>query len=60
MKKQTTQQFTQISKIATEKLTTVVNETLALEFSRPRTFSSFDLWDIQRRSRTMSKRRNFV
>lgn len=57
MKKQSTNQFLPISKEQTEKLTTVVNETLALGISHAKTFSTADLWNIQRRSRTMMSRR---
>jgi len=57
MKKQTTNQFLEMSKEQTEKLTTVVKETIALGFGRAKTFSTADLWNIQRRSRTMYQRR---
>ncbi|MBK8522220.1 MAG: hypothetical protein WAT20_15110 [Ferruginibacter sp.] len=57
MKKQTTNQFSPISKEHTEKLTTVVNETIAL--GQVRSFSAADLWNIQRRGRTMMSRRNY-
>lgn len=60
MKKQTTNQFSPISKEQTEKLTTVENETLALGLSLVKTFSTADLWNIQRRSRTIMSRRSFV
>ena len=60
MKKQTTNQFSPISKDQTEKLTTVENETLALGLSQVKTFSTVDLWNIQRRSRTIMSRRSFV
>ena len=60
MKKQTTNQFSPISKEQTEKLTTVVKETIALGLNQVRTFSAADLWDIQRRSRTIMSRRSFV
>lgn len=59
MKKQSTQ-FAQISKVQTEKLTTVVNETLAIGYNQVKTFSPADLWNIQRRSRTIMNRRSFV
>ncbi|HMK02958.1 MAG TPA: hypothetical protein VK489_02150 [Ferruginibacter sp.] len=52
MKKQTTT-FSPISKEEMKELTTVTPETLA----KPRTFSSAELWNIQRRSRTMVSRR---
>lgn len=57
MKKQSTNQFLPISKEQTEKLTAVVSETLALGISPVKTFSTADLWNIQRRSRTMMSRR---
>lgn len=60
MKKQTKSTFAQISKEHTEKLTTVVKETLALGFSQSKSFSSADLWNIQRRGRTMLQRRSFI
>ena len=60
MKKQTTNQFSPISKEQTENLTTVVKETLALGISHVKTFSTADLWNIQRRSRTIMSRRSFV
>jgi methionine aminopeptidase len=59
MKKQTTNQFSPISKEQTEQLTTVVKETLALGISHVKTFSTADLWNIQRRGRTMMSRRNY-
>ncbi len=60
MKKQTSNQFSPMSKEQTEKLTTIVKETLALGISHVKTFSTADLWNIQRRSRTMMSRRSFV
>lgn len=59
MKKQSTNQFTPISKEQTEELTTVVKETIALGLSQVRTFSTADLWNIQRRGRTIMSRRNY-
>jgi hypothetical protein len=60
MKKQTTNQFAPISKEQTEKLTTVVKETIAFGITKVKTFSTVDLWNIQRRSRTIMSRRSFV
>lgn len=60
MKKQTTTRFSPISIEQTEKLTTIVKETLALGISHAKTFSTVDLWNIQRRSRTLMSRRSFV
>ena len=59
MKKQKTNQFSPISKEETEKLTTVVKETLSKGISQIKTFSTADLWNIQRRGRTMMSRRNY-
>ena len=59
MKKQTNN-FSPLTKVETEKLTAVVSETLAIEFSQPKTFSSAELWNIQRRSRTMTQRRYYA
>jgi len=39
-----------------QQLTTVVKETI----SKPRVFSAAELWDIQRRSRTMVSRRSYA
>ena len=60
MKKQTSNQFLQISKEETEKLTTVVKETIALGFEHAKTFTSADMWNIQRRGRTMLQRRSYI
>jgi hypothetical protein len=59
MKKQTTNQFSPISKEQTEKLTTVVKETIALGLNHAKTFSAADLWNIRRRGRTMMSRRSY-
>jgi DNA-directed RNA polymerase alpha subunit len=60
MKKQTTNQFSSLSKEQTEQLTTVVKETIALGHHNNRIFSAAELWNIQRRSRTIMSRRSFV
>ena len=60
MKKQTTNQFLQMNKEQTKKLTTVVKETLALGLDKAKIFSSADLWNIQRRSRTIMNSRSFA
>jgi len=59
MKKQTTNQFLPISKEQTEKLTTVVKESLGLGIVPVKIFSTADLWSIQRRGRTMMSRRSY-
>lgn len=60
MKKQSNNLFNSISTEHTKELTTVVKETLATGFSQSRTFSVADLWNIQRRSRTMVSRRYYA
>jgi len=60
MKKQSENTFTHLSDERVKKLTTVVNETLAIGFSRAKAFSAVDLWNIQRRSKTMMQRRSFI
>ena len=59
MKKQTAV-FSKITKEQFEKLTTVVNETLAPVCKQVKTFNTADLWNIQRKSRTIMNRRSFV
>ena len=58
MKKQTENTITILSKKDVENLTKVVKETLSI--ARPKTFSTADLWNIQRRSRTMFQRRHIA
>jgi hypothetical protein len=55
MKKQTTT-FSPITKEEMAALTNVTPETLA----KPKSFSSAELWNIQRRSRTMVSRRYYA
>lgn len=60
MKKQSENNFTQISKEHTNELTTVVTETLAMGLVAVKTLTSADLWNIQRRSKTMMYRRHLA
>lgn len=60
MKKQSENNFTQISKDHTKELTTVVNETFAMEYAPVKTLTTADLWNIQKRSKTMMHRRHLV
>jgi len=60
MKKQSTNQFTQISKAHSQALTNVVEETLALGFIPVKVFSTADLWNIQRRSKPAIYRRHLA
>ena len=59
MKKQSTSLFTQISTNQFEYLTTIVNETLATEFSntKDKKFTAADLWNIQRQGKRRIQRR---
>ncbi len=52
--------FKQISKEHTKELTTVVKETLAAGFIPLKTLTTADLWNIQRRSKTMFGRRHYA
>jgi len=60
MKKQSENTFSLLSQKQVETLTQVVKETLAAGFTKPKTFSTADLWNIQRRGRTMLQRRHFA
>jgi hypothetical protein len=55
MKTQSVNAFSLVSKASMDQLTTTVQETLAKEFlsNKPKTFSSADLWNIQRNRRTI-------
>jgi hypothetical protein len=58
MKKQNENTINILTKKDVETLTRVVKETLAI--ARPKTFSTADLWNIQRKSRTMVSRRYYA
>lgn len=58
MKKQTVIKFASFNRFQSENLPKTVNENLALEFAGTKSFSTADLWNIQRRGRTMLDRRN--
>jgi hypothetical protein len=58
MKKQSENTFTLLCQKQVEALTQVVKETLG--FTKPKTFSTADLWNIQRRVRTMLQRRHLA
>ena len=60
MKKQSEINFVEISKEQTNKLTAVVSETIAMDFVPFKTFTTTDLWNIQRRSNTMRNRRHLA
>lgn len=52
MKKETGFNFANISKEQSNELTTIVKETIAMDFVPAKSFTAVDLWNIQRRSRT--------
>lgn len=58
MKTKQTQLFASLSKESTNKLTTLVKETLAYELADKKTFTAADLWNIQRRRKTVLQRRH--
>ncbi len=57
MKKQSQINFAKMSNEQTNKLTTVVKETLGLAVNPVKTLTTADLWNIQRKSNTMMHRR---
>jgi hypothetical protein len=59
MKKNSEYNFTPLSEEHVKTLTTTVKETIAEGHSQPRSFTAADLWNIQRRSRTMTQRRSY-
>jgi len=52
--------FSAISEAETKKLTTIVNETLALVNTEKKAFTAADLWNIQRQKRSIVQRRYYV
>ena len=50
----------EISNETLNNLTYQVKETLALNYKSQKQLSAADLWNIQRRSRTLSSRRRFA
>jgi len=54
--------FSTFSQTQVENLTMEVKETLALGFAvnRSKRFGTADLWNIERRRRTISSRRHFI
>ena len=51
--------FKSISEAETKKLTTVVNETLALDINQHKTITAAELWNIQRKGTSMLQRRRY-
>lgn len=59
MKKETNFNFAKISKEQSNELTTIVKETIAMDFVPAKIFSIVDLWNIQRKSKiTTSSRKS--
>lgn len=61
MKTQSTNLQSEMSKTAIENLTAEVKETLAFGYNHTygKTFSAADLWNIQRRHKTINPRRRY-
>jgi hypothetical protein len=57
MKKQSENTLSPLGLTEVKALTQVVKETLATV--KPRIFGAVNMWDLQRRSRTMMQRRNY-
>ena len=58
MKKQTTILFAQLGQVHVRTLTTIVKETLALDYKPAgKVFTAADLWSIQRQKKAVSQRR---
>ncbi len=60
MKKETNFNFANISKVQSDELTTIVKETLAIDFVPAKSFNIVDLWNIQRRSKTTMNSRKLA
>jgi hypothetical protein len=52
MNKQTEINFSKINEEQTNDLTTVINQTIAMDFIPIKSFTIVDLWNIHRRSKT--------
>jgi len=60
MKKQTTLNFATISKEQSTELTSIIKETLAMDFVPAKSFTVVDLWNIQRNNKTRLSSRHLV
>ncbi|CAN5257454.1 hypothetical protein BH11BAC5_BH11BAC5_49870 [soil metagenome] len=60
MKKQTEINFSKISKEQINTLTTVVSESIAMDYVPFKTFTTIDLWNIRRKSNSISNRRHLA
>ncbi len=60
MQKQTNINFIKIDKGQTNELTTLVSETLAVNYTSFKTLTTADLWNIQSRRKVIKNRRHLV
>jgi hypothetical protein len=60
MKKQTTLNFATISKEQSTELTSIVTETIAMDFVPAKSFTVIDLWNIQRHGKTTMNSRKLA
>ena len=60
MNTQNNKPFTAMGATETERLTTIVNETLACGNPETKSFTAADLWNIQRQKRSIIQRRHFA
>ena len=60
MNTQNNKPFTVSGATETEKLTSIVNETLAFTTPEKKAFTAADLWNIQRQKRSIVQRRHFA
>jgi hypothetical protein len=60
MKKVTNFDFANLSKIQSNELTTIVKETLAMDFVPAKSFTVIDLWNIRRHGKTTMNSRKLA
>ena len=60
MKKETGFNFANISKEQSNELTTIVEETIAMDFVPAKSFTVVDLWNIQRHGKTIINSRKLA
>jgi hypothetical protein len=60
MKKQTNLNFANISKEESTELTSVIEETIAIDFVPAKSFTVIDLWNIRRHGKTTINSRNLA
>ncbi len=60
MKKQSNLNFAKMSKEQLHELTTTVKEIVATDFAPAKSFTVVDLWNIQRRNKTITNRKQLL